>query len=192
MAIEIQAIGADRLGEYALAPMVCHVESELEIEGIDSGMGGFVFRERAAPAPYVKDYDAIDGGPLTWAKRFDLRSWGIWVARDGAEIVGGAAVGWNLAGELVGGRVAELWDIRVRRTHQRRGIGASLFGTAREWAKGEGCRLMKVETQNVNVAACRFYSKMGCEVGAVDRCAYWGRAGIGDEVMLTWYLELNP
>jgi GNAT superfamily N-acetyltransferase len=36
------------------------------------------------------------------------------------------------------------------------GIGAALFRAAERWAVARGARWLKVETQNVNVAACRF------------------------------------
>ena len=32
----------------------------------------------------------------------------------------------------------------------------------------------QIETQNVNVGACRFYAAMGCQLGAVSRFAYRG------------------
>ena len=44
---------------------------------------------------------------------------------------------------------------------------------------------MKIETQNINVAACRFYAQMGARLGKVHLYAY--RAEGLDEVELTWY-----
>lgn len=46
---------------------------------------------------------------------------------------------------------------------------------------------MKVETQNTNVPACRFYRRMGCTLGAIDRLAYGHQP---DEVQLMWFKEL--
>jgi GNAT superfamily N-acetyltransferase len=60
---------------------------------------------------------------------------------------------------------------------------AALFRAAEHWARARGCRRLKIETQNVNVAACRFYQKMGCTLGAIDRFAYPGQPA---EVRLLW------
>jgi ribosomal protein S18 acetylase RimI-like enzyme len=48
----------------------------------------------------------------------------------------------------------------------------------------KGCVRLEVETQNVNVPACRFYAQLGCELGAIRRHAY---AELPDEVQLVWY-----
>ena len=55
------------------------------------------------------------------------------------------------------------------------GIGSGLFRAAGDRAGARGCRWLKIETQNVNVAARRFYQKMGCTLGASDRFAYPGQ-----------------
>jgi len=47
---------------------------------------------------------------------------------------------------------------------------------------------MNVETQNVNVPACRFYVSQGCYLGAIRRFAY---AELPDEVQLLWYRDLS-
>ena len=49
---------------------------------------------------------------------------------------------------------------------------------------------VKIETQNVNVPACRFYSKQGCHLGEYNRYAYVGRPEVAREVMLVWYLNI--
>jgi GNAT superfamily N-acetyltransferase len=84
--------------------------------------------------------------------------------------------------------VAVLHDMRVAPSHQRRGIGKRLFETVSEWARNEGMRYLKIETQNTNVPACRFYQKMGARLGGLERHAYAGANS--EEVMLLWYLEL--
>jgi hypothetical protein len=50
---------------------------------------------------------------------------------------------------------------------------------------------MKIETQNVNVAACRFYASMGCELGAINRYGYAGVPAVAHEAMLLWYYKLT-
>jgi ribosomal protein S18 acetylase RimI-like enzyme len=69
-----------------------------------------------------------------------------------------------------------------------RGAGRALFAAAEGWARARGCRELKVETQNVNVPACRFYMRQGCALGAVNRGAYPGLTG---EIQLLWYKDLT-
>lgn len=64
-----------------------------------------------------------------------------------------------------------------------------LFRAAGDWAGARGCRWLKIETQNINLPACRFYQKMGCTLGAIDRFAYPGQP---DEVQLLWWKALAP
>lgn len=47
--------------------------------------------------------------------------------------------------------------------------------------------MIKVETQNINVPACRLYSKCGCVLGLMNRNAY---EEFPDEVELLWCKEL--
>ena len=50
-----------------------------------------------------------------------------------------------------------------------------------------GFKRLMIETQNVNVAACKFYARQGCYLGAFERYAY---TDYPDEVELTWYYDL--
>ena len=86
--------------------------------------------------------------------------------------------------------LAVLWDLRVHPDRRGEGIGTKLFGHAAEWSREKGCRELKVETQDVNVPACRFYAKHGCRLGRIDRYGYAGDPRVADEVMLVWYLGL--
>jgi ribosomal protein S18 acetylase RimI-like enzyme len=81
-----------------------------------------------------------------------------------------------------------LWDIRVSPQERGAGIGSALFRAAGNWARARGCRHLEIETQNVNVPACRFYRKMGCTLGAIDRFAYSGQPA---EVQLLWWKTLE-
>jgi len=195
MALEVDGIGADRLADYASVPMVCDVRSLLDVDEINGGIGGLGLRERPVQVPYKKDYDAYaDGGPLDWPERFDISKWGLWIGREDGNVVGGAAVAWNSPGvQMLEERndLAVLWDIRIRASNRLHGIGTALFRKAASWAKSKGCRLLKIETQNVNVGACRFYAKMGCFLGRIDRLAYSQCPGVAGEVMLIWYLDLS-
>jgi GNAT superfamily N-acetyltransferase len=83
--------------------------------------------------------------------------------------------------------VAVLWDIRVVPSMRRHGVGSALFQAVEAWASAGGCRQLKVETQNINMAACWFYARQGCELRAVRRGAY---PEFPEEIQLLWYKDL--
>ena len=86
--------------------------------------------------------------------------------------------------DLLRGRgVAAIWDIRVEPTRRRTGVGDILFHAAEDWARSRGARTLIVETQNINVPACRFYDRMGCSLAAINRLAY---RDLPEEVQLVW------
>jgi len=165
------------------------------IKVINKGLGGFSLIEEKV-APYMKDYDSKEEGeprPIRWTKRFDVSKWGFFLALDGVRPVGGATVAIDTPGvNMLEGRkdLAVLWDIRVCPDERGRGIGSKLFKYAADWARQKGCRQLKVETQNINVPACRFYAKQGCELGAIHQYGYAGCPNVAHEAMLLWYLEL--
>jgi ribosomal protein S18 acetylase RimI-like enzyme len=63
-----------------------------------------------------------------------------------------------------------------------------LFAAAAAWAQSRGCGELKVETQNTNVPACRFYEKHKCELRQVNRNAY---PSLPAEIQLLWYKNLR-
>ena len=65
-----------------------------------------------------------------------------------------------------------------------------LFRHAADWTRCKGFRLLKIETQNINLPACRFYLKQGCRLGEINRYAYATDPEVAHEVMLVWYLDL--
>jgi len=181
------------LPDYGRIPIAFDVHSVLHCTVHRHGLGGFVLEERAVDTPYRKDYDAADADrPARWADRFDVARWGVLAARLDGERVGGAVVAVDTPGvALAEGRpdVAVLWDLRVAPTSRRRGIGSALFEGAVAWAARRGYRHLAVETQNVNLPACRLYARHGCVLGAIDRHAY---PGLPDEIGLHWYRALDP
>jgi GNAT superfamily N-acetyltransferase len=175
---------------YSLIPIAFEVRTILDVQVVDWGLGGFVMRERTIGTPYVKDYDALEGGPARWAKRWDISKWGVISASLNTSRVGGCVVAHDTPGvhKLEGRKdIAALWDLRVHPDHRRTGIGSRLFAAALKWTEERGCRILKVETQNINVPACRFYAKLGCVLGSVNRYAY---REFPEEVELVWYKEL--
>lgn len=192
--LEIREVGVEGLSEYAQIPIAFEVRSVLHAVPVEGGLGGIRLREETVAEPYVKDYDDNEEGfPEDWPRQFDVSNWGILLTWEDGRCVGGAAVAHNTAGVyMLEGRsdLAVLWDIRVRPEARRRGIGAQLFQHAAGWARERGCRQLKAETQNVNVPACRFYARQGCELGAIHRFGYAGHPRVGHEAMLLWYLAL--
>ncbi len=190
MSIEIHDEPTTALNEHARISIAFEVRSVIEVEVQDGGLGGFLLVERPLASPWIKDYD-VDGGPAGWAKRFDISNWGLMSAWDGAMRVGGAVLAFDTPGlHMLEGRrdLAVLWDIRVFPPGRRSGVGRALFGAAEAWARARGCVRLDVETQNINVAACRFYARMGCELRRIDRFAYPELPG---EVELLWTKQLG-
>jgi GNAT superfamily N-acetyltransferase len=192
MAIEVTEEAMTALLEYARVPITFAVDCVLEVTTRDDGSGGFMLSERRVEVPYEKDYDTIAGeGPSQWGRRFDLSNWALFTARVGGCIVGGATIAFDTPGlTILEGRrdLAVLWDIRVSPELRRQGIGAALFQRAEGWAQLHGCRQLKIETQNTNVRACRFYERQGCQLRAIDRAAY---PELPREIQLLWYKDLR-
>lgn len=84
--------------------------------------------------------------------------------------------------------LALLWDIRVSPPFRSKGVGSALLAAAEAWATKRGARELKVETQNINVPACRFYKSLGCQLRHVNAGVY---VGLPDEVQLLWYKLLH-
>jgi GNAT superfamily N-acetyltransferase len=193
MRIEIHEESAAELDAYARVPIAFRVERALEVTVVGGGFGGFKLRERPVEPPWTKDYDAVAGDPPTaWPSRFDVSNWGFLCARLDGERVGGATIALRTPGVLLlEGRddLAALWDLRVAPAARGRGVGTRLFEAASAWATTRGYRWLKIETQNINVAACRFYASRGCALRAIDRFAYPDLKG---QVQMIWSRELGP
>jgi GNAT superfamily N-acetyltransferase len=193
MRVDVRTLPAAALAGYGAVPIAFAVHEVLDVVPDDGGLGGLRLVPRRLAQPYVKDYDAIAGeSPARWARRFDVARWGVLAALVDGERVGGAVVAFDTPGvDMLEGRrdLAVLWDLRVAPAARGRGVGRALFDVAAHWAADRGCAWLKVETQNVNVPACRFYARQGCTLGAIHRLAY---PTLPDEAQLLWYLALGP
>ena len=189
--VEMIEIPAARLDEYARIPIAFEVRAVFDVELVQAGLGGICLREHSVP-PYVKDYDRLDA-PLTWPARFDLTHWNIFLALDIAgQPLGGAVLAWKTPGlDMLEGRqdLSVLWDIRVMPGKRRQRVGQQLFRHAVARSKEHGCTQMKIETQNINVSACRFYAAQGAQLGDIRRFAYRGEPALAGEVQLNWYFD---
>lgn len=192
MNISVTPVSVESLAGYSAIPIRFEVRSVLEPELIDDGRGGILLHEKAVPFQ-MKDYDVLEEEGLTrWLKSFDTSNWSLFLVREGEVLVGGATVAFRSPGLfMLGNRddIAVLWDIRVLPERRRSGFGTALVAAAAQWARERDCQYLKIETQNVNVPACRFYVAKGCRLGEINRFAY-SDPRVSHEVMLCWYLDL--
>lgn len=191
MKIKIVEESLEVLLEYEKVPISFRVETYFRVELFDNGLGGIKLIEETVETPFLKDYDAIEGErPSQWVKRFNIENWGILSAFVDGRRVGGAAIAWKTPEVfMLEGRedLACLWDLRVSPDYRGRGVGRDLFARTLVWAKTRNCRLFKVETQNINVPACRFYASQSCELGAINRYVY---PETMNETQLIWYRKI--
>ncbi len=179
------------LAEYGSIPISFEVREVMDVQAMEPA-AEFRLMPHAVAKPYVKDYDSgTNEGPTGWPLRFDTSPWILALARSGGQAIGGAAVAClTPALTVLESRFdrAVLWDLRVRPDVRRRGVGTALFAAAEAWARDRGYEQLKVETQNVNVPACRFYARQGCVLRGVRHGAY---ADCPDEIQLLWYKDLT-
>lgn len=183
-----EGIAAD-LANYGVIPIRFEVKNRFEVVGDDPATAQLI--ERPVDQAWTKDYDGErDNRPASWPRQWNLANWGVLAAELEEQRVGGAVVAWNTPGvHMLAGRddLAVLWDLRVHPDYRGRGIGKALFKRAISWARERGCGELHVETQNINVAACRFYASQGCRLIKIDRQAY---PDLPDEIQLLWGLGL--
>lgn len=191
---KIEHIPPQYLTRYATVPMRLDVQSVFQVVPIDDGLGGLALKEEKLAKPYVKDYDAdVGNAPPLWAGQFDLQNWGIFLGVADDRPVAGMAIACRMSGsDLCEGRedLAVLWDMRVHPNYKKRGLGTQVFQHGVLWAREQGCKQLKIETQNINVPACHFYAKQGCHLGSVHQYAYSATPQVQHEAMLLWYLDL--
>lgn len=186
---EIREEGPDAFASHGKISISFQIRSVLEV--VDASAGREL-RASAVPAR-TKDYDACAGDrPAELAKRFDVRNWRILSAWRDEQRVGGAILAWNTPGvDMLEGRhdLAVLWDLRVAPAHRGSGVGRAIWLASERWAARQGCTELKVETQDTNVPACRFYERMGCTLDEVVPHAY---SEFPEETRLLWAKQLVP
>lgn len=189
--IQYRQVGADALAAYDTIPMLVQVNRIFAVTWPQRGLGGAVLTEQPVE-PYVKDLGRWEQ-ITTLPQRFDIANWAFFMAYDGKRPVAGAVVASRTEGvHMLDARddISVLWDLRVAQSHQRQGIGQKLFDMAAGWSRQQGLKQMKIECQNVNAAACRFYHRQGAVLQRIDAQAYAAQPEVAHEVQLIWYLEL--
>lgn len=173
--------GMDALEEYGQVPIGFWANARVDVTRLPEIV------EIPLAAPFFKDYDALEGaGPHRWRGEFDLRNWAMISAFEAETRAGGIVLAFDSPDvDMLEGRrdLAVLWDVRVRPDLRGRGVGRALFDSALAWAKARNLRELKVETQDINVAACRFYAGMGFRVASADSDAY---PELPDEIQILW------
>lgn len=182
--MQVVRSGFDLIDLYRQIPIGFQIESRLRLPELISAD---IVADHVEP--YWKDYDELES-PASLPSRFDVSNWELFIAYDGEQAVGGAIIAWKTAGlDMLKGRsdLSVLWDIRVHPDWRGKGVGREIFRSAVEWAKEKGCTELHVETQDINVPACRFYQAMGCTVESVDPQGYGPDL---DEAKVIWRLSL--
>ena len=82
---------------------------------------------------------------------------------------------------------AYIEDIRVSSNFLSRGTGIALLEKAEEWAIAGGMPGIMLETQDVNVSACKLYEKAGFILGGVEKNLYSVKKNYEHETALFWY-----
>ena len=185
MSIRIDEETTSALVDYGRMSIAFTVKSKFVAE---PDVNGWKLTEEAVDPPWVKDYD--EGEPPTRWLRWDTSNWRLISAFSGNERIGGAIVVYKSPQlDFLEGRddLAALWDIRVAPEWRGQGVGSLLFEHVVRYARKMGCVELKIETQDVNVGACKFYAKQGCGLAEVTPNAY---PGWPDEVEMIWRLDL--
>jgi GNAT superfamily N-acetyltransferase len=180
--------GPECLSAYSAISIAFETTRRVEVSDKVSSATMVDVPTRSTSAAVVKDYDAIAGNhPLDWPARFDVGRWTFLAAyRSGVRVGGAVLINDDRNVDLLEGQsdLALLWDLRVAPGARGTGVGSALLCVAKSWAWSRFCTAIKVETQDINVAACRLYARHGFRLRAVNPGAY---PDLPDEIQLLWY-----
>jgi ribosomal protein S18 acetylase RimI-like enzyme len=137
------------------------------------------FTEILLDTPYEKNYPAEQ---LNCEEYINNPNQIIYFYYDGDDCVGQIEIAknWN--------KYALVRDIAVAKSSRKKGIGSALINKAIEWAKQNNLCGITLETQDTNVLACRFYSRIGFQIGAVDTMLY-ANFDTAHEKAILWYMK---
>lgn len=129
--------------------------------------------------PYTKDFTA-EITPEDMQRYQALLPQGLslaaWEETQMAAIAICGAEMWN--------RTLWIWEFHVRPDFQGQGIGRRLMDHLAEMGRTAGLRTMRVETQNTNVPAVRFYRRAGFRLEGIDVSFYTNSDLTSGEVAL--------
>ena len=139
--------------------------------------GAWSFSECLFEKEYEKEYPNDEE---QWEDYIDNPFKTIFFYYDNADCVGQIKLrkNWN--------EYAYIEDITVAKSYRKDGIGTKLITKAIEWAKSNDLCGLMLETQDTNLLACRFYRKLGFQIGAVDTMLYANFDNADDKAVF-WY-----
>ena len=151
----------------------------MAVPRIDAGVPGY---DVIPIDPFTKRYGQAQGELATFIERPDRAAF---LARSGDRIVGRLLISehWNRRSWIDG--------LVIDSGSRRLGAGRALMARAEAWTRSRGLTGIMLETQNVNVAACRFYERCGFVLGGFDQRLYRGFDPDTIEVAFFWYRELQ-
>ena len=146
---------------------------------LDAGVPGY---DVSPVAPFTKRYGLPPEELRDAIARPDRSAM---LVRSGDRVIGRLLISehWN--------RYAWIEDLVVDAGSRRLGAGRALIAWAEDWTRSRGLPGIMLETQNVNVAACRFYERCGFVLGGFDQWFYRGFDPDTIEVAFFWYRDLR-
>ncbi|PAT02196.1 hypothetical protein CI105_02300 [Candidatus Izimaplasma bacterium ZiA1] len=134
----------------------------------------------------MNKYESID----LWKEILIEEHCSIFVCLIEDELIGGAIVVTNspkvnmLNNDMTN---AVLWDIRVKKDFQGKGISQLLFDEVKKYSIMKSCKRVIIETQNNNPKAISFYTKIGAKLRFIKKSHY---QDLPDEDQLLFIYDL--
>ncbi|MGO1068688.1 GNAT family N-acetyltransferase [Lysobacter sp. CA199] len=181
MSATIEPLHAEHLAAAAGFDSGFVVDSRLRLRLGEDGAIGY---EAIPVAPYQKRYDqGTDAEELR--EYLGDEDCAAFVAIDSGAVIGRLLLSksWN--------GYALIDDIAVDVGARRGGAGSALIDRALAWARERGLPGVMLETQDNNVAACRFYERKGFVLGGFDRFHYANDPAVAHETALFWYQKIT-
>ena len=141
----------------------------------------WTYTEKIYAQSYVHSYPNED---CDYSLYIDNPDKAVFLAYSDAECIGQIVLrkDWN--------KYAFVEDICVSKSSRGQGVGTALIQKAIEWAKDKKLYGLALETQDNNLLACRFYSKCGFVIGAVNTMLYKNfQKPWSDATAIFWYLK---
>lgn len=137
----------------------------------------WTYEEELFSEPYIKTYPPDESTAEEYINSSEMETF---LFFDGDICAGQICVreNWN--------KFTFIEDISVKEKYRRKGIGTALLNRASLWSAEHNLNGLMLETQDINLAACRFYQKYGMRLGAADNMLYYNFS-THSETALFWY-----
>ena len=97
-------------------------------------------------------------------------------------------IGVALAEAFLDDRLLRVWEIHVLAAFRRQGVGRALMERVVTKAQQAQIGMIKLETQNTNVKAIRFYRSMGFTLDSIDMSEYFNSDEAGSK-QIAFYMK---